>query len=352
MARTERRGAAEPTRRNVVRLALSLAGAATFARPALAQSRAPVKLLLGWRMEGLAALFLVAQDKGFFGAEGVDVVVEPGMGSRLVAGRIAAGEGDAGFGDVNALIRLRDGKPGLDLKAVMMVQDRAGFAIIGRRSRGITDLPRSLEGRRLGAPAADAAFAQWPLFKALTGIDESRIRIETIGFAVREPMLASGEVDAVFGFGPAVLAGMKARGVPADDLVVLNMADHGLTLYGNAVMVSPKLAADEPETVRSLLRALVRSVREVAAEPDLGLQAIARRADIARPELDREHLVETLRQTVLTPFAREHGIGGIDAARWGEAVYQLDRGQALRDKAKAGESFTAAFLPARDARLF
>ena len=348
VGRVNRRGV---SRRGLMGLALAGAGLLTCGRPALAQT-IPIKLLLGWRLEGLSALFLVAQEKGHFGAEGLDVVIEPGSGSRLVPGRIAAGEFDAGYGDVNALVRLRDGKPGLDLKAVMMIQDRAPFALIGRRSRGIGDTPASLEGRKLGAPATDAAFAQWPLLKTLNRIDDSRIKLDAIGFAVREPMLAAGEVDGIFGFGPSVLPGLKARGVPAEDIVTLAMADHGLVLYGNALMVSPKFAAEQPGAVRGLVRALIRSLREVSADPDFAAQLVARRTDIPQPEVERERLFQSLHQTVLTPAAREHGLGSVDPARWAQAIYQLDMVQQLKDKAKAGEAFTAAFLPAKEERLF
>lgn len=346
--RVNRRGV---SRRGLMGLALAGGGLLTCGRPALAQT-IPIKLLLGWRLEGLSALFLVAQEKGHFGAEGLDVVIEPGSGSRLVPGRIAAGEFDAGYGDVNALVRLRDSRPSLDLKAVMMIQDRAPFALIGRRSRGIGDTPTSLEGRKLGAPATDAAFAQWPLLKTLNRIDDSRIKLDAIGFAVREPMLAAGEVDGIFGFGPSVLPGLKARGVPAEDIVTLAMADHGLVLYGNALMVSPKFAAEQPGAVRGLVRALIRSLREVAADPDFAAQLVARRTDIPQPEVERERLFQSLQQTVLTPAAREHGLGSVDPARWAQAIYQLDMVQPLKDKAKAGEAFTAAFLPAKEDRLF
>src|SRR5262249_38407705 len=40
-----------------------------------------LKLALDWRFEGPAAPFLVAADKGYFTAEGLDVTIEPGTGS-------------------------------------------------------------------------------------------------------------------------------------------------------------------------------------------------------------------------------------------------------------------------------
>ena len=93
------------------------------------------------------------------------------------------------------------------------------------------------------------------------------MRFENVGFPVREPMLAQGEVDAVFGFSMSSYINLKSRGVPADDIVVMLMADHGVELYGNAVMVSPKFAAEKPEAVQGFLRALTKGVRDTVADP-------------------------------------------------------------------------------------
>ena len=100
------------------------------------------------------------------------------------------------------------------------------------------------------------------------------------------------------------------------------------------------------------MRALIRGVREVSNHQDAAVQMLARRADASQPDVERERLVAILQQNVLTPYVREHGLGGIDAARWEQGLDQLAMVQPLRDRAKAGEAFTAAFLPAKDERLF
>jgi NitT/TauT family transport system substrate-binding protein len=52
--------------------------------------------------------------------------------------------------------------------------------------------PKDLEGKTLGAPAPDGAYAQWNAFVEANGIDASTVTIENVGFPVREPMLAQG----------------------------------------------------------------------------------------------------------------------------------------------------------------
>ena len=126
-----------------------------------------------------------------------------------------------------------------------MLYNRPAFSIVARKSLGITR-PKDLEGKKLGAPAADGAYAQWKIFVQANNMDASKVTIENIGFPVREPMLQTGQVEAITGFSFSSFINLKSMGVPAGDLVVMRMADHGVNLYGNAVFVNGASAHGNP----------------------------------------------------------------------------------------------------------
>jgi NitT/TauT family transport system substrate-binding protein len=330
---------------SITRRSLLAAAAIAASFPALAQTPTKLRLTLDWRFEGPAALFTAAVDKGYFAAEGLDVTIDTGNGSREAIPRVASNTYDLGFGDINSLIRFRDENPTVDVKAVMMVYDRPPFAIVGRKSRGITADVKSLEGKKFGAPAADAAFAQWPIFKAVNKLDESAMKLENVGFPVREPMLASGEVDAVFGFANSSYINIKSRGVPVEDITVMLMSDYGVQLYGNVIMASPKLMAENPEVIRKFLKALSKGIKETVKNPDGSIDGVIKRNDVAKREVELERLKLTIDQNVATAYTKANGFGAIDGARWNAALDQIGLTFTFKDKAKSGAAFVETFLP-------
>ncbi|APH72813.1 ABC transporter substrate-binding protein [Aquibium oceanicum] len=316
-----------------------------------AQAQTDVKFTLDWKFEGPAAGFLLAIDKGYFEAEGLNVTIDTGAGSRESIPRVATGAYDMGFGDINALIKFLDEDPSQKVEAVMMVYDKPPFAVIGRKAQGITEDPKSLEGKKLGAPPPDAAFGQWPVFVEVADIDTSNITIENVGFPVREPMLAQGAVDAIFGFAFSSVLNLKAQGIPEDDIVTILMADHGLDLYGNAVMVNEDFAAANPDAVKGFLKALAKGFADAVSDPEAGVDAVMSRNEILTKEIEVERLEMANSMNINTPWVQENGFGGIDEEKLTKSIDLLKLSMGLQGKVTAEEVFNSSYLPPKEERM-
>lgn len=341
------------SRRTFSLAATMLAGgliAAAAVIPASAQTN--ISFTLDWRFEGPAAGFFLAEDNGHFAAEGLNVTIDTGAGSVEAIPRVSTGTYQMGFGDINSLIKFLDQDPTQDVRAVMMIYDIPTFSIVGRRSLGITEDPKSLEGKKLGAPPPDGAFAQWPAFVDVNKLDTSSITLEGIGFPVREPMLAQGEVDAVFGFAFSVILNLKAQGVPDEDIVPILMAENGLDLYGNAILVNTKFAESNPEAVKGFLRAIAKGFADAVADPDAGAAAVLKRNEILDLAVETERLKMANAMNINTAAVQTNGFGNIEMDRLGRAFEQLWLSMDLKGNVKPEDVVDMQYLPPVEERRF
>ena len=318
------------------------AAALMLAAPALAQTQMP--FALDWKFEGPSAAYFAAIDNGHFAAEDLEVEISAGQGSLDAIPKVATGAFPVGFADINSLMRFLDQNPGAPVTAVMMVYDKPPFAIIGRKSQGVS-VPKDLEGRVLGAPPPDGAWAQFPIFAETAGIDASKVTVEPVGFPTREPMLAEGEVDAVTGFSFSSYLNLVRIGVSEDDISTILMADHGVELYGNAIIVNTDFAAANPEAVTGFLRAVAMGWKDVIADPLMGAQAVIDRNPAGDVDLEARRLQLAIDANVLTPFVLENGMGGIDAERMATAIEQTKLVYEFQTAPDAALYFTDAYLP-------
>ncbi|RDC71537.1 ABC transporter substrate-binding protein [Rhodovulum sp. 12E13] len=321
----------------------ALAAAATLVAGAVsAQTQIP--FALDWKFEGPSAAYFAAIDNGHFAEAGLEVEVTAGQGSLDAIPKVATGAFPLGFADINSLVKFLDQNPGAPVIAVMMVYDKPPFAVVGRKSLGI-ETPADLEGKVLGAPPPDGAWAQFPAFATAAGIDMDAITVEPVGFPTREPMLAEGEVDAVTGFSFSSFLNLVRLGVPEDDISTILMADHGLQLYGNAIIVNTEFAAENPDVVRGFLAAVAAGWQDAIADPEAAVQMIASRNPALDVELETRRLQLAIDANVLTDHVQAHGMGGIDEARMAEAIEQIGQTYEFENAPTPELYFDGSFLP-------
>lgn len=328
----------------------ALVAAIIFSGAALAQKELAVRFALDWRFEGPAAPYFVAIDKGYYKQEGLSVSIDPGSGSVEGINRVASGAYEVGFADINSLIKYRDNPRNLPVKAILMIYDTPAFSIVSLKKNGISK-PKDLEGKILGAPAADGAYAQWPIFVKANNIDASKVRIENIGFPVREPMLAQGKVDAIAGFWFSSYMNLKANGVKDEDIVVIHMRDFGVDLYGNVIVANPEFLRFQPKAAAGFVKATLRGIQETIRDPEAAIDSLMKRNAIAKRDVELERLKLSLQKNFVTPDVQRNGLGGVDMKRLERSIEQIGLTFQYTNKPKAADIFTSQYLPPKEQRL-
>jgi NitT/TauT family transport system substrate-binding protein len=326
---------------------LSQARAADEARPPLA-----IQFSLDGPIDAAAAPFVMAATGGLFTAESLAVTIHVASGSPDAIARVAAGTSDFALVDINALMRYRDqDKQGAPrVKAVFVLFNKAPYAIVARKSRGVATLS-DMEGKHLGVAEGDMSIRLWPAVAKLNGIKTGHVKQSSISAAVREPMLSAGQIDAVTGFSYLSAINLRDRGIPADDLAVLKFADYGCEAYGFAVIVNPTLATAKPEAVKGFVRAVIGGVNLVIKDPAGTATEIADRMDGGTREQELERLRTILRDNILTGEVKHNGIGAIDPARFERSIDQVAEDFKFQKRPQASDIFDDQFLPPLNDRL-
>ena len=306
----------------------------------------PIKFQLDWRFEGPAALFLTPAAKGYFKDAKLDVTIDAGNGSGGTVTRVASGAYDIGFADMAALMEFHANNADAPNKpvAIMMVYNDTPASVMALKKSGIKT-PADLSGKKLGAPVFDAGRKAFPIFakaNAVTGFTWT-----AMDPPLRETMLVRGDVDAITGFTFTSLLNLEARGVKAADVVVMPYPDFGVKLYGNAIIVSPKLLKDNPAAVKAFLSAFTKGVKDVLANPAAAIADVKARDGIINVDLETRRLKLAIDTVVNSPNARAEGFGQVNAPRLALMASQVSDAFTTKTRINPDVVWSSAYLPSK-----
>src|SRR5712671_3100296 len=296
-------------------------------------------------VSGPAGMFFLAEDRGYYKAEGLEVTLDQGNGSGAAVPLVANGTYDAGFGDINALIELAAKKPDDAPIAVYVMFNQPPFTVAVKADSPIKS-PKDFEGRTLGGAANDGALKLFPALCKLAKFDCSKVAITNFAPNLREQMLMQGQVDGAFGYVNTIRFSAKLAGIDPDkQMRFINYGDYGMDLYSNAIIVSKKLVKEKPEVVRGFVRALNKAVIDSLKDPKMAVAAVAKREPLINPAVELERFDATLKDEMNHPEIARIGLGNIDDTRLKKAIDILVDASQLPRTPKVEEIFTHEFLP-------
>jgi ABC-type nitrate/sulfonate/bicarbonate transport system substrate-binding protein len=273
------------TRRRLIGTGGALLGAAsTGLRPAWGQGLTPVTMQLSWLHSVQFGGTYLAEARGYFAEEGIEVTLRPGGPNAPVAPPMVAGQALLGLGaaDYDAAA-VAEGAP---LKIIGVQMQRNPFAIASLPDNPV-NVPADLVGKRLGMALINMPILQ--TICTLNGVDVGDIEVVPTQYDAA-PLL-QGQADALLCWATDLPVAMAVQGVES---VTMLLADHGYAVHAQTYIVTEDtLAARRADIVR-MLRADARGWGDYVADPgaaaaltvarfpDLGLDARAQRLQAER----------------------------------------------------------------------
>jgi ABC-type nitrate/sulfonate/bicarbonate transport system substrate-binding protein len=255
----------------------------------------------------------VAQDKGFFAQEGLDVTIthSPGHGEHLQL--LAAGEVHVTTQDAAVLLKRRS-DPGLPLVSIALIGQRGQQAFAALASSGL-QTPKDWEGHLVGfkgTPPPD-------LFALLKAVDADPALVELVNVGFDPRVLTEGQVDVypVYKSNEPFL--IRSWGY---DLVLWDATDYGVPTLGLTYVTSDQILEENPEMLVHFLRAAIHGIQYASENIDETVEIVLK---YTGPETDPEHMrfmLETELQDLYSEATEGTGIGWQTHSQW-QALAEL-----------------------------
>jgi NitT/TauT family transport system substrate-binding protein len=315
-----------------------------------ASAETALKFSLDFIMFGPNSAFVYADEKGYFREAGLTVRIDPSSGSGDAINRLASGAYDIGYADVSTLIEFAAKNPSSAPKIVLFIQDRTPSTILYRKQKGISK-PKDLEGHSLGSGATDAGARMFPTFARLNNVDVGKVDRQLVDFRLRDSMFAQGNFDAIIAYADSML-NVRTLGLDISEVGRLDYADWGLNFYGNAMIASRQIIDNNPDAVRGAVQAVAKAWRDAARDQKPIIDALLKRNNLAKREVDLERLQFIIKNQVVSPFTRANGIGAVDQKKLENNLRLVGEGFNLASVPLPADIFDDRFLPPVVARKF
>ncbi len=325
------------------RLLLGAVAACVVAAISPAVAAEAVKVSLNAPFDGSNAAFFLAEERGYYKAEGIEPTFDPSGGSGEAVTRIGSGTYDFGFGDINVLLDFNAKNPDSAGKAIYMLYYRSPLSIGSFAKAGIakaSDLP----GKKLGGSLGDGAYKLWPAYASVTGIKPDSVAWSYGDLRLRESMLLKGDVDGILGFDSTMYFNLVRQGIKPEDIKFLYYSDAGMDIYGNAILASKKIMTERPAVVKGFVKATAKGWQDAIKDPKAAIAALKKKSSLVNEALETEKLEWLIKNQLVTAESKADGLGNVSAERFGKSVTTVSAAFGLAN-VKPADLFDAAYLP-------
>jgi NitT/TauT family transport system substrate-binding protein len=207
----------------------------------------------------------VAKEKGFFSKRNIDIDIQPGKGATFNLTQVSSGNAQFSANDLSGVWILQGQGKYPEIRTVAAIQQGTLNSVTVMADSGITSA-RDLVGKTVAGAAGASPLLLWPAYAKTAGVDPAAVTWRPAEATQLIPLLTQGKVDGVgqfvvaSGSVEAVAKGRKAHVLAYSDLLT--------DLYGNGLVTTQKLAAENPDLVGRFRDALLEGLVYSVEHPD------------------------------------------------------------------------------------
>jgi len=227
----------------------------------------------------VTSLIHIAFENGYFTNEGLDVVIQQHPSGKAAFNALVEGEADlATAAETPIMFAIMRGEK-IGILATISSSEKNKM-IVARKDKGVS-IPNDLKGKRIGVTVGSSGDYFMDSFLIMHGISRDEVQVINVGSNAMVDALTSGEVDAVSTWNPYISILQKGLG---DNAVTFS----GEGIYRETFNIATKqdFANENPETIKKVLRALIKAEEFCEENPDEAQEIIADKIGMDRAALN------------------------------------------------------------------
>ncbi len=301
-----------------------------------------ITLRLSWRWKAEFAALALADDKGFFKEQSIDVELLEGKGSGDVVPLIANKTDDFAYLNLTT-VAIAIGKD-LPVTVIAGLMGKHPSALAFFAETGIKE-PKDLEGKTIALAPGEAFAVIYPAFATKWGIDTSQVTSVQLDASAKNQAFLEGKIDVLPLYVNNELPQLRAQ--TDKPIEILVPADWGFNTLANGLVTHSDTVRDNPDLVRRVVAAVSKGYAYAIEHPDEAVEAIIKRS----PELasqPRDVIAEQVQLTldfVFSEASQGHPIGWMAEDDWNRTLDLLAETGATPKRLANEAVFTNAFIP-------
>ena len=319
-------------------MALSLAACGSGETSQGENEKEKITFVLDWTPNTNHTGLYVAQEKGYFEDEGleVEIVQPPEDGADAL---VASGKAQFGISFQDTMAPGVVGEDALPTTAVAAVIQHNTSGIISRKGEGM-DTPKGLEGKKYATWDAPIEKAMMENVVEADGGDFSKVELIPSTVTDEVSALESKSVDAIWIFYAWAGVATEVAGLETDYFAFKDI-NPAFDYYTPVIIGNNAFLEKEPETAKKFLSAVKKGYEDAIEDPDGAAEILCE----AAPELDQE-LVKASQEYLKDQYIADADRWGyIDPDRWNLFYNWLNENGLTENEIPENTGFSNEYLP-------
>lgn len=302
------------------------------------EKKEKVTFVLDWTPNTNHTGLYVAQEKGYFDEEGleVEIVQPPEDGADAL---VASGKAQFGISFQDTMAPGVTGEDALPTTAVAAVVQHNTSGIISRKGEGM-DRPKGLEGKKYATWDAPIEKAMMKNVVEADGGDFSKVELIPSTVTDEVSALKSKSVDAIWIFYAWAGIATEVAGLETDYFAFKDI-NPAFDYYTPVIIANNDFLKDEPETAKKFLNAVKKGYEDAIEDPKEAADILCE----ASPELDKDLVLASQEYLKDQYIADAYSWGYIDPERWNSFYNWLNENGLTETEIPENTGFSNEYLP-------